>query len=325
MIVDDVGVVAIGRNEGGRLLRCLRSVRSESRNIIYVDSGSTDGSTEAAKEIGAHVIELDLSRPFSAGRARNEGFAALRALYPTTRFVQFIDGDCTLMPGWLEAARAFIDQRREIAVVCGRRRELHPDASIYNRLCDIEWDTPVGETISCGGDALVRVEAFEAVGGFRTQLIAGEEPELCLRLRKFGWHIWRLDANMTEHDAAMTRIGQYWIRAVRGGYAYAEVSRLHQKSPYGIWRREMVRTVLWGGILPLFVCLGAVINRAALVFALVYPFQVIRISWARGPRSPQNWKYAVLITVAKFAEFQGVAKFYWRQLTGQSAELIEYK
>jgi GT2 family glycosyltransferase len=325
MTSDDFGVVAIGRNEGERLVRCLISAKSESRSIVYVDSGSSDASIMVAEKIGARVIELDMTRPFTAARARNEGFAAFRTSFPNARFVQFIDGDCILVQGWLDKAGAFIEQRNDIAIVCGRRRELHPTASIYNQLCDSEWDTPVGETISCGGDALMRVEAFEAVGGFRTQLIAGEEPELCVRLREIGWKIWRLDAEMTQHDAAMTRMAQFWIRAVRGGYAYAAVSRLHKTSPYGIWRREMARALFWGGILPLIICLGAIVNPAAFALALAYPIQIIRIALARGPRSSQAWKYALLITVAKFAEFQGVLKFFWRQFIGQSAELIEYK
>jgi len=322
---DDIGVVVIGRNEGDRLIGCLRSVKSVSHRIVYVDSGSTDGSIMAAERIGARVVKLDLTRPFTAARARNEGFAALRTFSPNSRFVQFIDGDCILVSGWLDQAHEFLERRRDIAIVCGRRRELHPTASVYNQLCDIEWDTPIGETTSCGGDALVRMEAFEAVGGFRAQLIAGEEPELCVRLRKNGWNIWRLDADMTRHDAAMTRMGQFWTRAVRCGYAYAEVSRLHKASPYGIWRREATRAVVWGGFLPIIICLGALIHPAAIGVALAYVLQVCRIAFAREPSSSQSWIYALFITVAKFAEFQGILKFYWRQFSRQNVTLIEYK
>jgi glycosyltransferase involved in cell wall biosynthesis len=325
MISDEIGIVAIGRNEGERLIRCLTSVKSESHNIVYVDSGSIDGSVVAAAKIGAHVVKLDLTRPFTAARARNEGFAALKELNPNVRFVQFIDGDCILFPGWLDSARAFIKYRSDIAITCGRRRELHPTASVYNQLCDLEWGTPIGDAISCGGDSLVRVEAFEAAGGFRAELIAGEEPELCVRLRKIGWKIWRLDADMTMHDAAMTRIGQFWARAVRGGYAYAEVSRLHKTSPYGIWRRETVRAIFWGGLLPLIICLGALIRPVALAGAVVYLLQICRVAFARGPSSFQSWVYALFITMAKFAEFQGIAKYYWHQFTRRNAALIEYK
>ena len=48
-----------------------------------------------------------MARPFTAARARNEGYAALVKLQPNTRFVQFIDGDCELVSGWLETALEF--------------------------------------------------------------------------------------------------------------------------------------------------------------------------------------------------------------------------
>jgi GT2 family glycosyltransferase len=215
---------------------------------VYVDSGSTDGSAAAAERLGAFVINLDLTRPFTAARARNEGFTALKALKPDIRFAQFIDGDCMLAQGWLDAAIAFMKQRNDVAVVSGRLRERRPTASVYNQLCDFEWDTPIGEAVACGGNALVRADAFEAAGGFKPQMIAGEEPELCLRLRERGWRIWRLEAEMGLHDAAMTH-------SVNGGFICWDtickpVSQLHSTSPFGIWRRDLASTVFWGGLFP---------------------------------------------------------------------------
>jgi glycosyltransferase involved in cell wall biosynthesis len=325
MISNDVGVVAIGRNEGERLIGCLASVKSDTGSIVYVDSGSSDGSIAAAEQVGASVVKLDLSHPFTAARARNEGFAALKALKPDIRFVQFVDGDCILVNGWLDKALAFIEQRPDTAIVCGRRRERHPSASVYNLLCDLEWNTPIGEALACGGDALVRVEAFEAVGGYRPQLIAGEEPELCVRLREKNWKIWRLDAEMTRHDAAMTRFGQWWVRAVRSGYAFAEVSRLHRTSPFGIWKRETRRAVFWGGLLPVTICIGTLIHPVALAGTLAYFLQICRIAFARGQTSSKSWTYALFMTLAKLAEFQGILKFYRRQWDRRVVTLIEYK
>jgi GT2 family glycosyltransferase len=324
MNANDVGVIAIGRNEGDRLIGCLASIKQDIDNIVYVDSGSSDGSIAAAEQVGASVVALDLSRPFTAARARNEGFEALRALRPDIRFIQFVDGDCILVRGWLDKALALMEQRPDTAVVCGRRRERHPSASVYNLLCDLEWNTPVGEALACGGDALMRVEAFAAVGGFRPQLIAGEEPELCLRLREKSWKIWRLDAEMTQHDAAMKRFGQWWVRMVRSGYAFAEVSRLHRTSPCGIWKREAGRAVFWGGLLPLTICLGALLHPIALAAALAYPVQVCRVAFARGPARSESWTYALFMMLAKFAECQGILRF-WLQWDRQVVTLIEYK
>lgn len=325
MTTDDIGVVVIGRNEGERLVGCLASIPSNVKSVIYVDSGSTDGSVATAERLGAVVVALSADRPFTAARGRNEGFAALRRLRPDIQLVQFVDGDCQLDGDWFSTAADFIRQRDDIAVVCGRRRERHPSTSLYNRLCDMEWNTRVGQTTACGGDLLVRAEAFAAVGGFRGGLIAGEEPELCLRLRERGWKIWRLDAEMTRHDAAMKRFDQWWIRAVRGGYGMAEVSRLHWRSPFAIWKREFLRAVLLGGAFPALICILALIHPIALAALLIYVAQVCRIAIIRRPASADSWAYAVFATLARFAEFEGALKYYWRRLYRRPIALIEYK
>jgi glycosyltransferase involved in cell wall biosynthesis len=325
MILDKIGIVVIGRNEGDRLINCLRSVQSNVKCLVYVDSGSSDGSTQAAERLGAYVVALNTNQPFTAARGRNEGFAVLRKLRPDIQFVQFIDGDCELDKNWLYTAAAFIAQRDDLAIVYGRRRERYPSASIYNRLCDIEWDTPVGQTFACGGDSLVRTHAFEAVGGFRAQLIAGEEPELCVRLRESGWKIWRLDAEMTRHDAAMTRFGQWWLRTTRFGYAMIEVLLLHWHSPFAIWKAELARVIFWVGILPALIGIATLMYPKVLVAALIYPLQVCRIAVSRGPASSDSWAYASFITLAKFAEFQGIMTYYWRRLHRRSIEWIAYK
>ena len=154
--------------------------------IVYVDSGSTDGSVELARSLGVDVVKLDLSTSFTAARARNVGLAHLLEADAPIKFVQFVDGDCEVVEGWIERAKRELDAQPNVAVVCGRRRERFPDISIYNRLCDMEWDTPIGETKACGGDAMMRVESFQQVDGFNPLLIAGEEPELCVRLRQKG-------------------------------------------------------------------------------------------------------------------------------------------
>lgn len=193
--MSQIGVVAIGRNEGERLRRCLNSVADRGLVLVYVDSGSGDGSIELARGLGVEVVELDLSRPFSAARARNEGLERLLEVAPSVQYVQFVDGDCEIVDGWVDRARRELDERPEAAVVCGRRRERYPEQSVYNHLADLEWDTPIGEAKACGGDALMRVAALRQAGAYNPELIAGEEPELCVRLRQKGWRIFRVDTN----------------------------------------------------------------------------------------------------------------------------------
>lgn len=241
----EVAVVVIGRNEGQRLLRCLESVIGQVATVIYVDSGSTDGSPELAREKGALVVNLDMDLPFTAARARNAGLKQVQLGNPEVRFVQFVDGDCEVRSHWLEQAHLFLCANPKVAVVCGRRRERFPERSVYNLLCDMEWGVPPGPAKSCGGDAMMRLDAISQVGGYSADLIAGEEPELCVRLRAQGWGVQVLAAEMTWHDAAMTSFTQWWKRSVRAGYAYAEGAHLHGAPPERHCVRELTRAVSW--------------------------------------------------------------------------------
>ncbi|MGB7409130.1 MAG: glycosyltransferase, partial [Pontixanthobacter sp.] len=221
-IATKIGLVAIGRNEGERLQRCLRSI-PQGIAVVYVDSASTDDSVAFARSMGADVVSLDLDKPFTAARARNEGYARLADTKPTLQFVQFVDGDCEVEAEWFGAAIEALIKHDEVAAVCGRRRERFPDASFYNRMCDDEWNTPVGYADACGGDALLRRSAFEQVDGYDGAMVAGEEPEMCSRLRAADWRILRIDAPMTIHDADMHHPRQWWLRAIRSGFGYAQV------------------------------------------------------------------------------------------------------
>ena len=324
-----IGIVAIGRNEGERLRRCLQSVIGKAANVVYVDSNSSDGSVAMAREMGAAVVELDLSTPFTAARARNEGFAKLLSLDPHCEFVQFVDGDCEIVAGWLERASAELAANEKLAVVCGRRRERYPEASPYNKLCDIEWDTPIGEAKACGGDAMMRVAALKQVGGFDASVIAGEEPELCVRLRQAGWKILRVDAEMTLHDAAMMRFGQWWKRMVRGGHAYAQGCAMHGAPPESHWVRENRRIVFWGIVLPVLILALAWPTRG-ISFVVLLGYSVLwwrtfRHSRSRGLNPADARLYARHMVVGKFAEAQGLITFWKSRLLGRRTRLIEYK
>lgn len=323
-----IGIVAIGRNEGERLRRCLESVVGKADAVVYVDSGSADGSVEMARSLGVSVVELDLSIPFTAARARNAGFSRLLEVAPQVEYVQFVDGDCEVVDVWLTLAQQELNTHPEVVVVCGRRRERFPDATIYNRLCDIEWNTPVGEAKYCGGDAMMRVSALQQVGGYNPDLIAGEEPELCVRLRQKGGKIWRVDADMTLHDAQMTRFGQWWKRAMRSGHAYAEGAWLHGAPPERHWVKESRRIWVWGVVLPLIAFGFAWLTHGwSLLLLLAYPltaFRVFRYMQRNGLSSVNSLLYAGFCTLGKFPEAQGQLRFYLGKLLGQRSKLIEY-
>ena len=324
---DTVGVVVIGRNEGERLKRCLTSLLDSTQSIVYVDSGSTDGSVAMSLSMGLEVVELDLRTAFTAARARNEGFWHLVRVRPDLRYVFFVDGDCEVIAGWVDVATRFLDSRPDVAAVCGRLRERYPEKSVYNLLCDIEWESfPLGDAKMCGGNAVMRIEAVRQVNGFRADLICGEEPELCVRLRQKGWRIWQLETDMALHDAALYHFSQWWKRMVRGGYAYAQGAREHGAPPEEHWVEESRRIWAWGLLIPLGVLILALtLDLRLLWFLAIYPLQVIRLA-VLGPRSwRQNWVRAVALVLCKFPEMLGQLKFLMDKQRRVQSSLIEYK
>ena len=299
-----LGLVAIGRNEGARLETCLRAALASGFPVVYVDSGSTDGSVQLARGLGVDVVALDASATFTAARGRNAGVARLRESSPALEFVQFVDGDCELDPSWLGKATAALRANARVAAVCGRVRERYPDKSIYNRLCDLEWDTPIGEALSCGGNSMMRLSAFQEVGGFNPTLIAGEEPDLCFRLRERGWKILRVDAEMVLHDAAIERFSQWWTRSVRGGHATAETleRRGLKKAPEAA--RKVASNLLWS--------MPAAWPLWPMLWWRVYS----------GRRDPALATFTVL---GKLPHCQGQLTFWARHVSRRASRLIEYK
>lgn len=332
-MLQKLGVVIIGRNEGTRLHRCILSIKRQLTNpdsvVVYVDSGSSDNSCQFAEETGVHVINLDLSTPFTAARARNTGFFYLRENYPDIHYIQFIDGDCELIEGWFNKAQTHLERKPELAIVCGRRSEKHPTISVYNKLIDLEWNTPIGEAQYCGGDALVRVEAINQVNGYKNGLICGEEPEMCIRLRKMNWKIERIDEQMTLHDAAIFNFSQWWKRAIRGGWAISEGYWIHGNTQEQYMKKEHLSGWLWGLFLPL-VCVSLLpltegLSLCLLLGYLALTLKVILNQIKKGHSLNTAYLYAIYCVLSKFPQMIGQAKFYWHMIQVKQATIIEYK
>lgn len=328
--MSEIGIVIIGRNEGQRLARALESVSGSGHAVVYVDSHSTDGSVELAGRRNATVVELDWSRPPTAARARNLGFERLLEVDPRVRFVQFVDGDCEVFGGWLEEASDLLAERPEVAVVCGRLRERFPERSLYNRLADLEWDGPCGEVQSCGGVAMIRAATFREVGGFDPSIIAAEDDELCLRIRRLGAKIVRLSTPMASHDMAMTRFGQWWKRSVRTGHAYAEGSARHGKTPERHFVRQTRSTMFWGILVPLLT-VGLAWPTRGLSLALLGGYPLLYHRTSRYYAVQRGWPladarlYAFWVVLAKFPQAVGLLRYGLGQLAGKPSPVIEHR
>ena len=326
----DVGIVVIGRNEGERLQRCMESLQGLSILKVYVDSGSTDGSVPLAQSHGCEVVQLNTELPFTAARARNAGASRLLQMSPGIEYIQFIDGDCVLDKAWVPGAISELEQDRKIAIVCGRRRELSPGSSVYNLLCDMEWDTPIGKADACGGDFLIRASAFSSVNGFNGAVIAGEEPELCHRLKSAGWEVIRIDREMTLHDAAMKKFSQYWQRAKRSGHAYAQSCFMYWNSGAKFQVRPMLSIVFWACFLPLLIASVSVVSSLlGLIVVMLYPALWLKMLLSRrsayGDDLGSAAKYSFFILIAKWPQLIGVLEFASTCIQKRTPTIIEYK
>lgn len=326
-----LSVVVIGRNEGERLVRCLESVRAMADpggpvELIYVDSASTDSSPERAAALGARVLTVRPERP-SAATGRNAGWRVAQA-----PFVLFLDGDTILHPRFVADSLPEF-QNPKVGVVWGHRREISTDASLYNRVLDLDWIYPPGITEFCGGDALMRREALVEVDGFDASLIAGEEPELCQRLRARGYQILHVDRPMTGHDLAMTRWQQYWRRAVRAGHAYAEVAARFRGTATPLWEADARRNLIRGGVLLLTLVLGV---GGALLGSAIIPLLVVGLWLALAVRTALKvgWKsrdpltrflYGLHSHVQQIPILVGQLGYYRDRWRGRRRGLIEYK
>jgi cellulose synthase/poly-beta-1,6-N-acetylglucosamine synthase-like glycosyltransferase len=327
-----ISAVVIGRNEGARLLRCLESVAAMDSpggpvEIIYVDTASVDGSAERARNFGAKVIEVNPARPCAAV-GRNAGWRAACA-----SIVLFLDGDTILAPDFVAPAMSQFDDPK-IAVVFGDRREIDTKGSIYNRVLDLDWNGPPGAVEFCGGDALVRRDVLEQAGGYDERLIAAEDTELCSRIRTLGYSIIHIDRQMAAHDLAITRFSQYWRRAVRTGYAYAEVSERFQPSDSPNWYRQARRNRMQGAAM-LVIVAGAPLLSIAL-WSMIPTLAAIALIAALAVRTAMRtrWKGADLKTrllhglhshLMQIPIFAGQMKYLRNRLLGRTERLIEYK
>lgn len=337
-----LSVVIIGRNEGQRLETCIRSVQAvhgaeKINEIIYVDSASTDGSPERAAALGAKVLTVYPEYP-AAAIGRNAGWQAASA-----PFILFLDGDTTLHPDFINVAlKSFADS--QVAVVWGHRRERYPMASVYQRALDLDWVYPPGISAFCGGDALMRRAVLEEVGGYDEQLIAGEEPELCQRIRAKGHLILHIDQPMTLHDLAITQGSQYWRRAVRAGHAYAEVSNLlrqraqtlapkQQKQPV-LWQRESLKNLIHVSVFMDIFLIGIVVSFVwdsvlpIIMSLLIFMGLSLRSAWKA------HWKsndFISLLLYGFHSQFQhipifvGQLQYHYHRIKGKRRQLIEYK
>jgi hypothetical protein len=205
---------------------------------------------------------------------------------------------------------------------------------VYNRILDLDWIYPPGPAEFCGGDVLMRRVPLEAAGGYDGTLIAGEEPELCRRMRALGYRILHIDAPMTGHDLEMRRFGQYWKRALRAGHAYAEVSSRFRRTGDPFWQSERIGNLRRGGFWMLSFLAAIVLSvlfrsvlPAALWLALLLVLSLRSASKARwkSPSAVTLLLYGLHSQLQQVPICIGQLSFDLNPRKGRQRKLIEYK
>jgi glycosyltransferase involved in cell wall biosynthesis len=312
-----IAVVVIGRNEAKKLGRCLSSVAGQGAQVIFVDSGSEDGSAALALSMGVEVVVLDRSTPFTVARARNAGLAQAIQLDRAVEYVQFVDADSELTPTWLARAADALTAHQDVAVVFGRVRERDPGLSVYARLYEIDFDLHFGQSNVCGGMGMMRVRALQDAGGFNTDMRGFEDFELSSRVRRAGWRVVRLNAEMALHETGMVTARHWWRRQIRTGYVRGQEVVLPATLAERSSARENLSIWFWALAVPsLSVALASITRGASLLLLIAYVVLFARIY--RRHRSSltaaDSALYAATCVLGKFPQVLGLARFHLERL-----------
>ena len=180
----------------------------------------------------------------------------------------------------------------------------------------------------------MRRSVLEEVGGYDEGLIAGEEPEMCRRMRARGYEILHIDHPMTGHDLAIRRWSQYWRRAVRTGYAYAAVSSRFAGTDSPFWeadaRGNLIRGTFWTALfvlsLPAAVLLGSVLPPllSCLLFLLLAARSAGKVAW-KSPDRITRFLYGIHSHLQQIPMLVGQIKYHLDRKARRSRKLIEYK
>jgi general secretion pathway protein A len=322
------GVVVVASDNKTSPEAAIRSA-GDGRAIVFVAVGGAPDATAIAKGAGA-VIAEGPERSFTpAGRARNAGYRQLKKIAPHLQYVQFVDAQTALDPDWITTAEKFMARRPEVSIVTGTIRP-PPGLKISAAPMGARDHGDDEGEIQCvfGGSALMRVESFEAAGGFRGDLLTAETVDLCIRLRRRGARIWRLGEGMALCEPA-PKSGGWWAQGRQRGFDNAYCASLHGGPPERIGILDTVLAVLWGFLFPTAVVITALLGAfvatklspatppmlvagAILAFgAGVFVFRMAASVVVRGVFRASSWRAAFPAVMGRFPEFLGACKLWF--------------
>lgn len=191
-----LALVVIGRNPGSDLVRLLDAALPYGfTEVIFADSGSTDGSGAVAAAKGVKVVAVPPSTP-GAAAARSAGMEIA-----TSEWILHLDSD--MVPD-LDVVRRIHGLLREVpsevAGVTALTRDCFPDGKSYVRHAHEES----GDRASYfGGAVVLRRSAVLQAGDWNPLVIANEELDLHARLRARGYYLVFENAVLVDHHTSL--------------------------------------------------------------------------------------------------------------------------
>jgi N-acetylglucosaminyl-diphospho-decaprenol L-rhamnosyltransferase len=201
--VPEIAVVVATRDRRDTLLATLdRLVALPARpRVIVVDNASADGTAAAVRARHPEVDVIALPRNLGAA-ARTAGVRVADA-----PFVAFADDDSWWEPGALRRAAEHLAGHPRLGLLAARI--LVGDSGRLDPTCAAMARSPLSSDVplpgpkvlgflACG--AVVRREAYLAVGGFEGRLgIGGEEDLLAMDLASAGWALAYVEDVVAHH------------------------------------------------------------------------------------------------------------------------------
>lgn len=306
-----VSVVVIGRNEAKNLPSCIRSIRKMSYSqdrleVMYVDTDSTDGSSDVASSLGVKVYEEHSDFP-SPGRARNRGWREAHH-----DLVHFVDGDMTVAPSYLVEAVTYLGADNVVCVI-GRLEEHGSPHSLLSTALEYPWKSrQPGFVDAPGAGGTFLRTALAEIGGYNPEILKGQETELGRRLRACGYRILMIDRPMGVHDYQIDGFRDLWQRSATIGRSFARVLHLPPSESLASEQRAARRSLLQGVIA---ICAGGAMLLLGLWWVLLIsilllgPYVVVRY-WRPAALRSQRIPYFLLDYYFKPAVWFGMVRYF---------------
>lgn len=223
-------VIVPARNAAGTLGECLgalveQSVARDDYEVLVVDDGSTDRTTEVAGHFPVRLLHQSPSGPASA---RNLGARQARG-----ELLLFTDADCAPTPTWIEDLVRPLEADHLVVAAKGAYRTRQ--RSLLARFAQAELEekygalrrTPCIDFIDTYSAAFRR-DAFWEAGGFDPAFPAAsnEDTQLGFDLAARGYRLVFADDAIVYHRHSES-LGVYLRRKWRHGYWRVRVFRRH--------------------------------------------------------------------------------------------------